>query len=143
MFVLFSLQRVEAMLSNDLIKTREICFYTLPVNQHAQAWLLLVGMDGLDVQKRDERHSIQVTYSLADYSLENLENALLSQGFHLDNSLFQKIHRALIYYCERVQMENLRAPEHLLKSRKIFVEIYQHHPHGDHDDTPVEWREYR
>jgi hypothetical protein len=114
MFVLFSLQRVEAMLSNDLIKTREICFYSLPVN-----------------------------HSLAHYSLENLENALLSQGFHLDNSLFQKIHRALIYYCERVQMENLRAPEHLLKSRKIFVEIYQHHPHGDHDDTPVEWREYR
>lgn len=131
------------MLSDDLIKTREICFSALPPNQAAQAWLLLVGVDGMEVQQFGKKRGIQVTYSLADYSLENLENALASQGFHLDNSLFHKIRRALVYYSERVQLENLRAPEHLLKSRKIFAEIYEHHPHGDHDDTPMEWREYR
>ena len=131
------------MLSDDLIKSREIVFAVLPPNQCAQAWMLLDGLDGMEVRQFDRKCHILVTYSLADYSLEALENALIAQGFHLDNSLFQKIRRALVYYSERVQLENLRAPEHLLKSRKIFVEIYEHHPHGDHDDTPPEWREYR
>lgn len=131
------------MLSDELIKSREIVFSVLPPNQCAQAWLLLDGLDGLEVRQFDSKCHILVTYSLTEYSLEALENALAAQGFHLDNSLFQKIRRALVYYSERVQLENLRAPEHLLKSRKIFVEIYEHHPHGDHDDTPLEWREYR
>lgn len=130
-------------MQDDLIKTREICFAELPPEQSNQAWLLLAGLDELGAEHIAHKCCVQVTYSLAAYSLENLENALSAQGFHLDNGLIHKLRRALVYYCERVQMENLRAPEHLLKSRKIFAEIYEHHPHGDHDETPVEWREYR
>lgn len=131
------------MLSDDLIKTREICFAALPPDQGDQAWLLLAGVAGLEVSRYGRKTCIQVTYSLTEYSLESLERALSEQGFHLDNGLFQKIRRALVYYSEQVQAENLKAPERLLKSRKIFVDIYEHHPHGDRDETPPEWREYR
>jgi hypothetical protein len=130
-------------LQDDLIKTREIYFSLLPPEQSNQAWLLLAGLEDLEVEHIEQKCCVRVTYSLTAYSLENLENALSAQGLHLDNGLIHKIRRALAYYSERVQMENLRAPEHLLKSRKIFAEIYEHHPHGDHDETPVEWREYR
>jgi hypothetical protein len=28
-------------------------------------------------------------------------------------------------------------------STKGYVHAWEQHPHGDHDDTPPEWREYK
>ena len=111
------------MQADDLIKTREIHFSALPPGQGRQAWLLLAGLDALEVGQYGPETSIRVTYSLEQYSLQRLENALIELGFHLDNSLFHKIRRALIHYSEQVQIENHSAPEQLLKSHKVFVEI--------------------
>jgi hypothetical protein len=50
----------------------------------------------------------------------------------------------VLYFCEDTQMRNLRQPERLIKkSNEIYVKAWQHHPHGDHDDTPAELRDYR
>ena len=131
------------MLPVDLTKTREICFSCLPAGQAAQAEQLLGGIDHLEVHATTRKNCIMVTYNIAQVTLEDLENALSAQGFHLENSLLGKVVRALVHYSEQVQRENLEEPERFCKSQQIFIQAYEHHPHGDHDDTPVEWREYR
>ena len=131
------------MLPSDLDKTREICFSPLPPGQAAQAVLLLTGLEYLGSGLASHKHCISIRYSLLHYTLEGLESALIAQKFHLENSLLCKIKRALIYYMENIQRENLHAPERLQKGREVFVQAYEHHEHGDHDETPAEWREYR
>ena len=128
---------------DDTIKRRDICFNAFPPGQAAQVGALLNGLDQLAVFPSPHPNTLAVQYSVLDYTLKGLESALISQGFHLDNSLLHKIKRALIHYCEEVQLDNLRTPERQTKSREIFVNAYSHHEHGDHDATPEEWREYR
>lgn len=129
--------------TQDIAKTREILFSMLPPGQVAQALAVLTGLDDLQVKSGARDNALEVAYSVADYTLEGLESALVAQGFQLDNSLLSRITRALIYYCEEVQRENLLAPERQSRNREIFVQAYEHHPHGDRDETPEEWREYR
>lgn len=128
----------------DLTKTREIWFSALPPRQADLARALLSGLSGLTVMPGpDAARSIVVRYNVLEYRLEDLEAALVNQEFHLDNSLLQKIKRALAYYCEDIQRENLQMPSKTQKTQQIFAIAYDHHPHGDHDETPEEWREYR
>jgi hypothetical protein len=66
------------------------------------------------------------------------------QGFHLDGSLLAKIIRALVYFCEDTELHNLRCPQRLIKqSHEVYIKAWDHHLHGDHDDTPPELREYK
>ena len=69
---------------------------------------------------------------------------MIDQGFHLDNTLMSKLMRTFIYYVEEIQLHNLGAPSRPLKSApEGYVKAWEQHPHGDHDDTPPEWREYK
>ena len=74
-----------------------------------------------------------------------LEGTLEDKGYHLDNTLMSKMMRALIYYVEETQLHNLDAPHRLLKKsqHEAYTHAWERHPHGDHDDTPPEWREYK
>jgi hypothetical protein len=127
----------------DQEKTREITFSALPENQAQLALLLLDGMPDMRVELAVRPDTIVVHYDVRGYSLEKLEAALLSQGFHLDNGLLYKLRRALVYFCERNQRDNLSVPLAQQKSAKPFVEAFNHHPHGDRDDTPEELRGYQ
>jgi hypothetical protein len=44
-----------------------------------------------------------------------------------------------------VQYHNLKVPEHNTKSPhpEVFVKAYENHPHGDHDDTPKDMRDFK
>jgi len=127
----------------DLEKDREIVFHTLPVGQVERALSLLEGMDGLTVAAGTEANQLQVRYHVCEYTLEGLETALASQGFHLDNSLLSKLKRALAYFCESVQRRNIAANEPDIKSQHAFIKVYDRHLHGDRDETPEEWRDYK
>jgi len=82
--------------------------------------------------------------TVIDYTYQGLEKALRNLGYHLDNSLYCKIFRALVYFTEETQLGYLNAPARLIKqSNQVYIKAYQHHPHGDRDDTPVELREDR
>ncbi|MHB1332655.1 MAG: hypothetical protein ACYCY1_08670 [Sulfuriferula sp.] len=129
--------------ASDQQKNREIMFSALPVQQAKAALALLEGMQDLNVEMGNHDYSIVVHYDVCNYTLEKLESALQAHGLHLDNSLLQKLRRALIYFCERNQRDNLSVPPQQQKFAKPFVEAFQHHPHGDQDDTPEEWRSYK
>lgn len=127
----------------DLEKNREIVFHALPEGQVERALTLLQGMDGLSSQAGAEANQLLVRYNVCEYTLEGLELALSNQGFHLDNSLLCKLKRALAYFCESVQRRNIAANEPDIKSQQAFVKVYERHLHGDRDETPEEWRDYK
>ena len=131
------------MLPCDLEKDREIVFHALPPGQAERALVLLEGLDGLMVAVGPDGNRLLVRYHICEYTLEGLEMALSSQGFHLDNSLLSKLKRSLAYFCESVQRQNVAANEPDIKSQQAFIKVYERHLHGDRDDTPEEWRDYK
>jgi hypothetical protein len=129
----------------ELQKQRVLVFSHDPANQLDQAYLLLSGLENFHVEKAAQPNSLLVRYSIQHYSLEALENALSREGFRLEARLLDRIKKQLIHYCEDVQYHNLKTPEPRTKnnSQEIFVKAYEHHPHGNHDDTPKELREFK
>jgi hypothetical protein len=127
----------------DLEKTREIVFHPLPVGQVERARVLLQGLEGLEVTIGAGSNTLLVRYHVCEYTLEGLETALSSQGFHLDNNLLCKLKRALAYFCEGVQRSNVEANEPDIKSQQAFMKVYERRLHGDSDETPEEWRDYK
>lgn len=126
------------------VKRREIRFTKMPPDQAKRAMELLAGLEYLEVVPGPHVRSITVGYDLLDYTCEGLEHALRKLGYHLDNSLYFKIVRAIVYFTEETQLRNLKEPARLIKqSNQVYIRAYQHHPHGDHDDTPAELREDR
>jgi hypothetical protein len=122
-------------------KHRELRFNKLRDWQVAQAMELLAKLDCLDVAPGTLPNSVSVWYEITDYTMEGLETALINQGFHLENTLYCKLIRAIVYYSESTQLRNMRQPERLLKkSHEVYSKAWDHHPHGDHDDTPPELR---
>jgi hypothetical protein len=125
-------------------KHRELRFNKLRPWQVEQAQKLLAGLEGIEVAPGMLPSSVSVWYEVTDHTMESLENALIAQGFHLENTLYCKMIRALVYFCEDTQLRNMRQPERLIKkSNEIYSKAWDHHPHGDHDDTPVELRQDR
>lgn len=128
-----------------LHKHREILFSRFPPGQIPEAADHLKAQARLEVMPQLEKRAIAVAYDLRDHTLESLETQLMDKGFHLDNTLMSKLIRALVHYVEDTQLHNLEAPEYKLKKSPgaAYVQAWERHSHGDHDDTPPEWREYK
>lgn len=127
-----------------LTKERELRFASSPPGQVAQARAALQMLKGVRVSEGSAPNVLCVRYSILDYSMELLEDGLRNAGFHLDGGLYAKLVRAIVYFCEETQRHNLLSPERLIKkSNEVYIKVYDQHPHGDHDDTPAELREYK
>ncbi|MGV8935384.1 MAG: hypothetical protein ACOH1I_12200 [Gallionellaceae bacterium] len=123
----------------------DLFFADEPSGQRERAYVLLTGLDQLQVEKLNIFNGLRLGYALQDYSLEGLEGALKKAGFSFKENLLNKISKQVIYYSEEVQYHNLNTPEHLTKGKStiVFAKLYENHPHGDHDSTPKELREYK
>lgn len=130
---------------SGLAKVREIRFKNTPPGQAERAWRALGAVKDLQVERAVHPLFLIVRYSVLDHSLETLETALRAAGFTLDNSLYCKLLRALIYFSEETQRHNLVSPERLIKqSHEVYVQAWaQQVAHGDRDDTPPELRDYK
>lgn len=131
--------------ADDTLTHHDLFFAEEPAGQLERAYVLLNGLEKLQVEKLAEPSRLRISYSLHDYSLEGLEAALKKAGFCFKENLLNKLSKQLIYYCEDVQHHNLNTPVQLTKSSNpaVFAKLYENHPHGDHDDTPKELREYK
>ena len=128
--------------SCDIQKRREIVFHPLPPGQVQLSLALLAQVPGLKVRELAPL-SLQIDYCIADHCLEDIEALLQAQGFHLEGSLLILIKRNLAYHCERVQRANLGKPAPRTKNYAAHIEAWAKRPHGDHDETPTEWRQYK
>ena len=129
----------------ELEKQREIVFNAEPPGQLSRAHKLLSGLPDCKVEYGEAPNTLRVTYNLRDYTLSGLEDGLANEGFQLDRGPLHSIGRKVIYYCEDTACHNLDIPVQSTKEfqREVFVKAYDHEPHGDHDDTPPEFREYK
>ncbi len=129
----------------DLKKRREILFSKFPPGQVPEAADDLQHLDEIEVEPKYEKRSLGVGYDLQQHTLKEIDEHLVDRGYHLDNTLLTKLTRALIYYVEETQVHNIGAPEKRLKrsEQEAYVKAWEQRPHGDHDDTPPEWREYK
>lgn len=126
-------------------KERNIQFSKFPPGQVPEASDYLTQIERVEAAANLEKRAVGVAYDLREHSLQELEGTLEDKGYHLDNTLMSKMMRALIYYVEETQLHNLEAPHKPLKrsQSEAYTHAWERHPHGDHDDTPPEWREYR
>jgi hypothetical protein len=126
-----------------LMKHRELRFSPLALERIDDAGRFLSSECNIVVTGRRGR-ALAIEYSLSEHSFRSIEKLLRNRGFQPDTSLAMRFIRAVLYFCEDTQLRNLRQPERLIKkSNEIYVKAWQHHPHGDHDDTPAELRDYR
>lgn len=131
--------------TSELEKQREIVFSDDLPGQADRAFQLLSGLPNCRVEHGETKNSLCVSYSLEHYTLEGLENALTEVGFSLDQSMLRSIERNVIYYSEDTICHNMDIPMQLTKKkiREVFVKAYDQEPHGDHDETPPELRDYK
>jgi len=126
----------------DTRKCRELVFHALPLGQLERALIQLHHIAGLVLTPVDA-HCLRIEYDLTEHTLEDIEALLSSQGFHLEATLLIRIRRALAYHCERVQRHSMGVPAPRTKNYQAFADAWSHRPHGDHDDTPEVWRQYK
>ncbi len=126
----------------DIQKRREIVFHPLPPGQIEHALALLAQLPGLKSSEIGPL-AVQIEYCITEHCLEDIEALLHQHCFHLEGSLLIRIKRNLAYYCERVQRENLGKPAPRTKNYPAHIEAWAKRPHGDHDETPAEWRQYK
>ncbi len=132
------------MRNNDEIKVRDLCFCDHNPHQQAEdAMLLLQVADGVVNITKSASNKLRISYNIRYLSLEIIDSALFEIGFHLDNSIICKIKRALFYYVEEIQRENLGiSRDENEPTRSVFVNRYQQLKHGCRDGKPSEWRKY-
>jgi len=99
---------------------------------------------GIESVRQASPLAIEVIYDLRRVTLECIECALVELGYHLDNSLLCKLKRALFYYTEDTQRENLAVTQECqVTQQDVFINRYQHLTHGCRDPQPEYWREYQ
>ena len=131
--------------NDELIKRREIHFCHLhsDSSQAQTAMFLLSDVAGIQDMVLINDLCLHISYDISHISLELIETVLQEVGFHLDNSLLIKIKRALYYYSENVQRDNLGYVEPDNNStQKVFISKYQQREHGCRDERPTHWRKY-
>jgi len=129
----------------NLHKQRDIVFSADHPGQLARAYQILSGLPECKVEYSNIPNALRISYDLRRYTLEGLESGLTEEGFHLDHSPLHTISRQIIYYCEDTTCHNMNIPAYPTKKnqQEVFVQAYEHEPHGDHDDTPPELRDYK
>ena len=130
----------------DLKKKREILFSKFPPGQVPEAADDLQRMEDLEVRAKYEERALGVSYDLQQHTLRELDEHLVDKGYHLDNTLLSKLIRAFVHYVEETELHNLEADGERPRNKsqnQAYPQAWERHPHGDHDTTPPEWREYK
>ncbi len=125
-------------LCNDIIKDREIRFKLSTADQAEKAEHLLKDVPGIESIEAVTADSLHIRYSVEALTLQMIETALREVGFDLDDSLINRLKRAVFSYCE----DALRASIGVDKAdsdRPPSLSL----PHTSlQDPRPHDWRKY-
>jgi LmbE family N-acetylglucosaminyl deacetylase len=129
----------------QLIKQREICFHLFHPDHHQvkTAVKLLTGLDGIEQVAALDEQCMMVRYDIRQWTLQLIDETLTELGFHIRLDLLARIKRALYYYTEDVQRENLGCSKGQSNcTREVFIKRYESIRHGCRDERPDHWRRY-
>ncbi len=133
------------MSTESSIKQRTVCFckYHPDPEQAANAKPLLEKLLGVLQVERIAPRCLRVQYRIEQTGLQQIEEALKAAAFNLDVSLTAQLRRSLVYYTEQNERDNLAHPlERDLELRQVFVNRYEHKPHGCRDPRRKHFRDY-
>lgn len=137
-------------MSLQIIKHRDIYFCSLHVNpnQAHSAVFIINDLHGVLLSHALDQHHIKITYDLNRITLEEIEDILRYEGFHLNNSILAKIKRSIVFYCEEASRENS-------KNERLIEEVHDKHTSDViylrprkkklcdcRDHRPESWRHY-
>jgi len=128
-----------------LIKHRQIGFCQLhPDRQQARsAALLLSDVKGvLEVSPLKEGFHLQISYTLRETSLLELETLLEENGYHLNNTLLANLKRSLYHYSEETEIHHRYLEAEQNSTQKVFINRYSQSERGCRDRRPGHWRRY-
>ena len=130
---------------SDYIKIRDILFQSPhdDAQQAHSASLTLLDLDGVQHATAVNANFLILHYDVREITLYDIETLLYELGYHLDNSLFCKLKRALFYYTEETQRANYGLSRHTKQYDSVFVDQYERRSHGCRDQRPEHWREYK
>lgn len=129
----------------ELIKHREISFMELhPIPNQAQtAALFLADVEGILQAQPVTARLLEVKYDLLRITLRQIEDALREIGLHMEDHLLSRLKRALYYYMEDIQRENLGCEQGESNcTKRVFAVRYQKLNHACRDQRPEHWRRY-
>lgn len=109
-----------------------------------RAVLIIGSLPGVLEVALIDKSKLKVHYDLRHTSLEEIVEQLANAGLHLGGGLMERVSRALCFYTEDVQRQNLGLEPRYRAAftRKIFIDRYQRINHRCRDARPDIWREY-
>jgi len=123
----------------DTLKTRKVCFSRHREHGRAKdAMDLLKDVNSIENLSLSSPRHLLVTYDIRKLSLQMIEAALKEVGFILDNSLMQRLKRAICAYCEETERERLgvnHKDDTHQSSLQLNIKKVQ-------DPRPNDWRHY-
>jgi hypothetical protein len=126
-------------------KQRDIIFHPLHADedQALTACQMLSDIEGIFLADKISPTHLIIRYDLRFFMLSDIEDLLVTVGFHLDNNLLIKIKRALYRYTEETERGNMGCPPGQSNcTREVFINRYKQLPHGCRDKRPAHWRNY-
>ena len=129
---------------SDLIKEREIYFASLSVmaDPAASAVQLLDGSHGVLSVQRHTPTFMRIQYRLDHITLRILEDALHAMGYRFEDTMLNRLKRALYHFTEETQLANLGFQPHSKSTTQIFINSYQQRQHGCRDERPVYYHHF-
>lgn len=128
------------MRERELYKCRTLQLQDAAATRQAAACLASIGIRSLPLPPMCR---LVVSYSLLTHTLQHILQQLQACQTPLHDNALQHWHLKLLVFSEEVQLSNLSTPAPDTKGVQAFSRLYQHHPHGDYDDTPEELRHER
>ena len=129
----------------NFTKQRDVMFSPLhdDENQASTAAQMLIDFDGVVLADAISETHLIIRYDLRFFTLIDVEELLMTVGFHLDNNLLIKLKRALYRYTEETERANIGCTEGQSNcTREAYINRYQQLPHGCRDKRPDHWRNY-
>jgi hypothetical protein len=130
---------------SDRIKQRLINFRDLHPdrNDARTAAEFLIGVDGVLGAEPLTPLILSVRYDILRTCLQEIDEALVELGLHLDNGMMFKIKRALYYYTEETLRENCGCARGDSQcTKRVFAKRWESLEHGCRDQRPEHWRRY-
>ncbi len=121
----------------DIIKHRVIRFKDKSGDTAARARVLLSAVQGISKARQSRPNQVSIHYDIRELNLQMIEQALADVGFELDDSVFCKVKRGLIAYCEDTLRESLNINQQESTAPKLNETA-----HSTGDPRPYNWRNY-
>lgn len=132
-------------IASDAVKTRKLCFHGLTPEEIRHITETLQGVARVTVQQQEKGPCVEVSYSLAEHTFEELEQALARNGLPPGGKLAESVKRGLIHYAEEIERQSQPEPTQEARYQQLYA-VAEERSHErierEHPLPPEDLRDY-